>query len=261
MKTTALASLALVTSLACGGNGTNAALSRTFSYGSPQPATGAESSAATSAQASLSSAASFSATPSASSAAAVLGFAAVLSDAALGSSGFAMPRGGPSGALRQAADFSACTTVVGDTVTFTNCSDSSTGFAMNLNGSITASAGKVSWSIAGSFSGSQNGETFNIDIHEAGSFTITATQVTGSATYDIGGSISAQGASASFGLSAATIVDLTYQTSPGFCVTSGTVEVKRVWTAKPQGASGLADAGVKIAWSACNGPVTVAHSQ
>ncbi|HUJ29626.1 MAG TPA: hypothetical protein VLW85_26580 [Myxococcales bacterium] len=260
MKRTALASLALLA--ACGGNGANAALSHTFSYGAPQPATSSEASAAASAQTSLSSAASFSTSPSADKGYSVLDFAAVLSDAALGSSGFVMPRGtkSPSSALRSMADISTCTTVAGNTVTFSNCSDSSTGFAITLNGSITAAAGVVSWGITGNFSGSENNESFNIDINEGGNFTITASQVTGNATYGIGGSASAQGTSISFGLDAATLVDLAFQTTPSFCVTTGDVEVKRVWTQVPQGATAT-DAGVKIGWSACNGAVTVAHSQ
>jgi hypothetical protein len=57
------------------------------------------------------------------------------------------------------------------------------------------------------------------------------------------------------------VVDLTWQPSP-FCVTSGSVEVKRVWTDKPQGATGpaFADVGVKLTWSGCNA-FQVAHSR
>ncbi len=83
----------------------------------------------------------------------------------------------------------------------------------------------------------------------------------GNATSDFGGSVSASGQTVSFGFATAVVIDVTLQTTPTVCVTSGTIEVKRVWTAKPNGASGagFADAGVKLTWSGCNA-VTVAHS-
>ena len=62
-------------------------------------------------------------------------------------------------------------------------------------------------------------------------------------------------------MATAALVDLTYQSAPSFCITNGSVEVKRVWTQKPQGASGpqFNDAAVKLSWTACNA-VQVSHS-
>jgi hypothetical protein len=105
--------------------------------------------------------------------------------------------------------------------------------------------------------------TFNISHHQAGSFALTATKITGNSTSEFGGSISGQGQNINFGLATAAIVDLSYQTSPSFCVTSGSVEVKRVWTQKPSGASGaaFADGAVKLSWAPGTGcgTLTVAH--
>ena len=91
---------------------------------------------------------------------------------------------------------------------------------------------------------------------------MTASKITGNATSDFGGTVSGQGQSIGFGVATAAVVDLTYQTTPSCCVTGGTVEVKRVWTQKPQGATGpqFADLGVKLTWSGCNA-FQVAHSQ
>ena len=248
---------------ACGSSG-NAALSKTFNYDAAQAPTTAEQSAGSSAQTSVSSTASFSGTPTAENGAALAGVALDLAGAALGDAAFGMasPRA-IKGALTRAAEagFDTCATVAANKVTFNNCVQTESGFSVSLNGSITATAGHVSWSISAGFSGSDNGETISINMHHTGDITVTATKIVGNAASDFSGSVSAQGQSASFGFAVAVLFDLTYQTSPTSCVTDGTVEVRRVWTAKPQGATGaeFADVGVKLIWSGC-GTFQVAHS-
>jgi hypothetical protein len=170
-------------------------------------------------------------------------------------------------ALRTAASLGTCGTLSGNTVTFNNCTDTSSGSSITINGSITATANSVTWNITGNFSGSETNSsgqtiTFNFNLHEAGTFTVTSTKVTGNATADFGGSISSQGQTINFGIATAVLVDITYQGGATPCVTSGSLEVKRVWTQRPAQASGAQynDAGVKLVWSACN-TFTVAHSQ
>lgn len=246
----------------CGSSG-SAALSKTFNYGAPQAPSAAEQAAATSAQSSLSDAAAFSAAPDGTRGASVVAFVDQLASAALGAApvGIAAPTPAATRALVSSAFTSDCTKVAGDTVTFTNCAETDSGFTLTLNGSISASAGTVSWNISGGFSGSNTGVSVNLTVHQEGSMTVTATTIKGHGTSDFSGSASGNGQSASFGLSTAAVVDLTYQTAPAYCVTSGTVEVKRVWTERPQGASGpdFADAGVKISWTGCDA-YAVAHS-
>src|SRR5205823_13506914 len=107
-----------------------------------------------------------------------------------------------------------------------------------------------------------SGITFNLSIHQSGNIAVTATTIKGNAVSDFGGTVSGQGQTVSFGLATAVIADLTYQSTPSYCVTGGTVEVKRVWTQKPQGASGaaFADLALKLSWTGCD-QFTVAHSQ
>jgi hypothetical protein len=257
-----VAALALLA--ACGGGGGNAALSKTFNYGASQAPSTAEQSAATSAQASLSDATSFSATPDATKGSSVVVFADVMAAAALGGTGIAAQAPASPNALRSAihaAATQACTTVTADTVTFNSCSDSSTGFTITLNGHITSKAGTVSWDVNGSFSGTSNNVNININVHQEGTFTVTSTTLKGHAGTTLGGSVSAQGQSASFGVAQAAVVDLTYQSSPQYCVTNGSLEVKRVWTERPQGATSaqLPDVAVKMTWTGCN-TLQVAHS-
>jgi hypothetical protein len=259
----AAASLALLA--ACGGSG-NAALSKTFTYGAAQAPSSSESSATSSAQTNLSAAAGFSAHPDMDKGTAIFGFATALADGALGSATYGMAHPGPddiSRGLRRAGNLnSACVTATSNSVSFNNCSVSEAGYNVTLNGSITATADSVTWGITAGFSGTDQGYTINISMHYSGTMTVTASKITGNGLFDIGGSISGNGQSANFGMATAAIVDLTYQSSPSFCVTSGSVEVKRVWTARPSGASAsqLKDAAVKITWTGCNA-FTVAHSQ
>ena len=87
---------------------------------------------------------------------------------------------------------------------------------------------------------------------------MTSTTVVGQGLSEISGSVSGQGQSVSFGLDTAAMVNLTYSPT---CVTSGTLEVKRVWSQRPQGATGpdFADVAVKLTWTGCN-TIQVQHS-
>jgi hypothetical protein len=266
MKLSAAMSIAVLA--ACGGSLGNAALSKSFNYGAPAAPTTQETAAATSAQTQLSSTAGFNSAPDATNGAAIIAFADSLAASALGSAGVPMavaPSGsGSKLALTNGDVYSTCTTVTASSVTFNNCQIVTSGFTVSISGSISVSNGTVSWNISGGVSGTDatSGYTVNVTHHQSGSFTVTATKVTGDAVSGISGSISAQGQTINFGVDSALVVDLTYQGSP-FCVTAGTVEVKRVWTVKPNGASGAPfdDVGVKLSWTGCNAPVQVAHSQ
>jgi len=268
MKTTfrsvpAVAVLALLA--ACGGSG-NAALSKTFNYGSPQAPSSQEQSAAASAQSGMADSAAFNATADAAKGLAIVGLTGALATAALGDLGIAAAQPAHLSQALSVADLSTCATVSGNTVTFKNCSATEQGFSFSLNGSITATSGAVSWNISGSFSGTEVGVSFDITSHAAGNFTFTANAVNGNATSELNGSFSGGGQSTSIGVALAVVVDhLTTQAatqSTPFCLTSGGLEIKRVWTQKPQGVSGPGtnDAGVKIVWSACN-TFLVARSQ
>jgi hypothetical protein len=262
MKKIVLVFPAIALLAGCGSSG-SAALSKNFNYGAPQAPSATEQAAATSAQGSLSDAAAFSASPDGTKGSSVVAFVDQLASAALGAApvGMAAPTPAATRAMVSSAFASACTQVVADTVTFTNCAETDSGFTLTLNGTISAKAGTVTWDISGGFSGTSGAATINLALHQQGTMTVTATTIKGHGTSDFAGNASGNGQSVSFGLSTAAVVDLTYQTAPSYCVTSGTVEVKRVWTQRPQGASGpeFADAGVKFSWTGC-AAFSVAHS-
>lgn len=264
MKRLAFAAVLPVFALACGGGGGNAALDKNFNYGAPAAPTASEQSAATSAQDGVSSAAAFSSSPDATSASTVVAMADSVIGSAMGSTTVAF--NAPASlrnALSTAATIDTCTTVSGNTVTFNNCTSTESGVSVTLNGKVTGTATSVDWSIQGSFSGTdpQSGVNVSLTVGYSGSFTVSATTVKGHALVGLGGSVSNGFQTVGFGVDEAVLVDVTYQSSPMACVTGGTIEAKRVWSQRPQGATStdLPDGGVKLTWNSC-GNFNVAHS-
>lgn len=254
----ALASLVLAS---CGGGGGNAALSKTFSYGAAQAPTSSEQVAASSAKSSVTASQSFGSSPDATKATTIVSLADDLAASALGA--VAVATGFPqnpqlSRALRTAATVPACTTSTATSVTFKDCTDTESGFSFTLNGSISVASNTLTWDITGGFAGVDQGITFNVNIHQSGSLTVTSTTVKGNGLSEISGSASGNGQSISFGVSTAALIDLTYNAT---CVTAGTIEVKRAWSPRPNGATAaqLPDVAVKLTWTGCDA-VQVQHS-
>jgi hypothetical protein len=247
---------------ACGSNhsGSTAALDKTFNYGAPQAPSATEQTAVTTAQTTLSQTTTFTGKPDASTALLIVSFAETLAATALGATPVGLRTGNDPRALAK-DDFSTCATVTQTSVTFTNCTESSNGFGFTLNGNITSTAGGVNWGTTGNFTASESGTSFNLNTQDTGNFAVGATSVSGNALSSYGGSVSVNGQSASFGISTALVVSLNFQTTPTYCITSGSLEIKRVWTQVPNGASGpeFADAATKLTWTGC-GTVTVQHS-
>ena len=255
--TAAVASLALAS---CGGGG-NAALSKNFNYGAAQAPTSSEQLAATSAQGAVSSSSTFGSAPDSVTASAIVGLADQLASSALGGSALAAARVPAQPHLENAlrtAVTADCTTVTATSVTFHNCQDSDLGYTFTLNGTVTATNGKIDWDIHGSYSESNQGVNVSLGLHQSGTLTLTATTVIGHSASEMSGSVSIGPQSTNFGLDTAAMVSLTYNPD---CVTAGTVEVKRVWSERPYGATGpdFADLAVKLTWTGCN-TVQVQHS-
>lgn len=256
----AFSSLVLVS---CGGGGGNAAISKSFNYGAPQAPSSTELAAASSAKSSVTASSSFGSSPDATKATSIVSLADDLAASALG--GATVLAGVPQDpglrrAVRTAATIPDCTTVTATTVTFNNCTDTQSGYNFTLNGSVSVSNDKIAWNVTGGFAGSDaaSGVSFSVSIHQSGTLTVTATTVKGESLSEIGGRVSGNGQNVDFGVSTAALVDLTYNAS---CVTSGTIEVKRVWSPRPNGATGpeFADVAVKLSWTGCD-TVQVQHS-
>jgi len=255
--TAAALSLALAS---CGGGG-NAALSKNFNYGAAQAPTSSEQLAASSAQGAVSSSASFGSAPDSSTASAIVGLADELASSALGGSALAAA-GVPDrpqlrGALRTAVTAD-CTVVTATSVTFNNCSDSDAGYTFTLSGTVSVTNGKIAWDIHGNYTDSSQGINITLGLHQSGELTVTSSTVLGHSASELSGNVSLGPQSTDFALDTAAMVNLTYNPD---CITAGTVEVKRVWSDRPDGATGpdFADVAVKLTWTGCN-TVQVQHS-
>ncbi|GEJ55377.1 hypothetical protein [Anaeromyxobacter diazotrophicus] len=269
---------------ACGGGSSgNAAAGKTFSYGTASTATSLQTSAV---DTQLSSALAVKSAPGADGVQSLGDFAGV-TDALLGSStGVTLASADPAqqqlvAAGRRAALSKALTAVPSSStsstsfdneatcvvataakVTLSGCTltivDPSASGKVVVDGwaAYDPAAAKLAWDLSLASTLALTSFTppgsATVKFHESGALAVTDTTFKGEFLADMGMTFSAQGQSASVGVAEALVIDVTYAGTPA-CVTGGTLEAKRVWTALPQGASGpqYADAAAKITWTGC----------
>jgi hypothetical protein len=148
-----------------------------------------------------------------------------------------------------------CTIVAADQVVFRDCrivEESADGtVTITVSGRVGVTADTISWDYTMAMSMAQPGMSTGLSLREAGTFTLTATTAVAHVAADLGMQMSSPQGSVAFGVAQSLDLDLTH----GECgVASGTLEAKRVWTARPRGweqmaeAAELADRGVKFTW-------------
>jgi hypothetical protein len=269
-----LGSLGLVVVLACGGGGGNNNNNnnnngtpglKTFSYGSPQAPTAAQTNTANKAQTQLNSAVKASVNGQISNAASLPS----LTDSLAGSL--------PNNLLAEPEDPSAsiateavsvlghrtgelntgCYTFTSSSITYSNCTISGSGFNETLNGSLTVSGNTVTWNLTVNYSYSASGVSANGSYNWTGQLTVTETTIVGQGRSAFSGSASSNGQSYSYQYTAGFDANLTYQASP-YCITGGTLEIRRTLNGtSSSGSVPVHDAGAKYTWTGC-GAVTVA---
>jgi hypothetical protein len=262
---------------ACGGGGGaqgNAAEGRTFTYGAPTPATATETQAL---DAQLALAASLQGQPDASGATALADFSAI-SGALLGEGAVVARLASPqvtarlSGSLAAVPvvdgyDNPACLTATATRVTLAGCSvtvvDVDTTVTTVVSGFLEVPApGSLAWDLTARVTMAAPDVSMTATAHHSGAWTVTDTTVKGAQRAEIGVTARAQGQTVSAGMHESLDVDVTVDPGPPACVTGGTLEVKRVWTQRPQGATAadLPDGAAKVTWTGC-GTGTVAFSR
>lgn len=154
-------------------------------------------------------------------------------------------------------DWATCATVETGRITY-NCHDTVTAsgetVTTSVTGTITRSAAggtaTYAWDlhIDANTSGTASGSAHD---HATGSVAVTATTVVGSARSDWDVGVSVGAISESFSFSHLADVNVVYD-SGSSCVTSGTLEARRVWTKQPTYADGrdTHNHGLKITWTA-----------
>jgi hypothetical protein len=260
--------LALLLS-ACGGGGSsnqNAATGAAFTYGTSQAATTSQVGAMGATVASLDA---FKAAPTAAAGLGAVDGGSVTGSLLKGS----VPTFSPSslGATDASAfDVPACAVVTPGQVAFNHCrvtvdetqGTSTTKGSASLNGHVTLAAdGKtLDWdlsfgaNVTSTDTASSTGTvTISADLHSAGHVVVTDTTAVGTMAQEVSLTISAGGQSASAAVDESVAFDVTRAASCGSGVTGGTLEAKRVWTARPSGATSttLPDQALKIAWTGC----------
>jgi hypothetical protein len=276
---------------ACGGSDNptgNAAASASFTYGAPSAATAAQTGAL---EASVAGSIAFATAPSSDTGLA-LSDPSTVTAALLGASGFgvdatvaapAVPAA-PVGALSAPGDGAralasatfdnpACATTTATGVTLAGCTltvdEVSGGDTLHV---VVTASGSVSYAVASRtltwdlhvgesviITGTTSG-TAAASFHLAGSLAVTDTTIVGSMASELLVSASVAGQTMRVGVDESVDVDVTYA-DPVTCATrvvSGTVDAKRVWTARPQGATpaDLPDLAAKVTWTGC-GTATV----
>jgi hypothetical protein len=274
--------LALCAALtACGGGAPkNAAAEKTFSYGAPVTATSTEASVVvgpiTTAQALKSSPdetaaqsfADFSSVTSALLGGDPIGLPSAVSPAADARTALFVARRAGVAATSGSFQNPGCVTKTLTSVTLSGCKvvvidTDGTTITVTADGSFAAAVDTLTWdlTVRVGLSGSPQGLSVNGSIHDSGKVTVTTTTATGAMRREVDAGASASGQSASMGLDESVDFDLTYDPALS-CVTGGTLEAKRVWTQRPQGASAaqFPDRGAKVTWAGC-GIATVQFSK
>lgn len=173
-----------------------------------------------------------------------------------------------------------CVTVGQDTVQFSNCTeertDAQTGLtsSQTVNGAFHRAAGRVYWdaTVAMNVSGTTQGGAFSLSFtyHVSGDIGFGDGAIQGYERADLAFSATSGSQSAAAKLTYNVDIDLHYLTGP-FCISSGTLTVKLLWTEKPHGSAvdqaevaNLTDQAVQFTWAApsptsCWNTVTVAR--
>ena len=274
MRMLALAGLVAV--LACGGsnggnnnnnnnNGTPGL--KTFSYGSPQAPTTAQQNTANTAQTQLNNAVKASVNGQIANAASLPS----LTDSLAGSlpnSLVALP-GDPELTVAGAAESllghrsgalsTNCYAVTTSSITYSNCSITGSGFSETLNGNLTVGGGAVTWNLTVTYNYSASNVTSNGTYNWSGQLTVATGTIVGLGRSTFTGHVVSGSTTYDYTYTAGFDSNLTYQSTPSYCLTGGTLEVRRTLnTTTNAGAVPVHDAGARYNWTSC-GSVTVAR--
>lgn len=163
-----------------------------------------------------------------------------------------------------------CVTVTPGRISYASCtesySDGTSTETFTVNGSLTrAISGDVetlSWDfdLKTTMADSDTGATWTLTSALTGSLAIDAATIRGQTRSDHDVRVSVPGQSLSLAFSHLADVDLQYLTSPAFCLSGGTLEVRRVWTKRPSvmDPSEMQDAAALLTFGPGCGAVSVA---
>jgi hypothetical protein len=271
------AAVLLVLLAACGGSDkTPDPAARTFTYGAAVTPTATEAAAATAGEASTSDGTALqtsTATDPATAGSSIVSLPDVMASEAWSSSSMALQGspstartvatlGGPAAVMAYGFDDPSCLTIVpGASITYSSCTVTLGTGMVRVNGKITVSGATLGWDLTSRLDDATTGYSMTATVHATGALTFGATTVNGQARSDTSATVTGGGTTMSAAYTTLADVALELQRDP-FCVTGGTLELRRVWTKRPAGAGSTgeyADQGLKFTWQGC-GTVLVQHS-
>ena len=143
-----------------------------------------------------------------------------------------------------------CVSATDTKVSYNNCSYNGDGFNGTLNGSISITPNQqITWDITYTISGSTQGVSVNGSFHWYGQVSWTASTIKGYGRSEYAITASGNGQSAEVAYTSGFDVDVTYITSPSYCIASGTLELRRVVGGKDASQAGLHDGAWKFTWT------------
>jgi hypothetical protein len=160
-----------------------------------------------------------------------------------------------SGALSQG-----CFTYGSGSISYNNCTISSSGFTETLNGTETVGGSAANWNLTVNWNYAASGITENGTYTWTGQLSVTGTAITGQGRSTATGHYVGSGVTYDFQYTSGFDSNLNYQISPSFCLNGGTLEIRRTLNSSSSaGNAPVKDSGAKYIWSGC-GSVQVASS-
>ncbi len=276
MRKNALAALLVVLAACGGGSDKPDPASRTFSYGAAAAPTLDESYAAQAGEASTSDGAALQAATSTDPAAdgsSIISLPDVMAGEAWSAGAFALQGstatgrtlaslGGPAAVMAYGFDDPTCMTIVPtSSITYGGCTVTLDTAVIRVDGKITVSGATLGWDLTTRMTDANLSYSMNVGVHATGALTFGATTVAGRARSDTQATVSGGGSTVRVAYTTLADVDLDFVREP-FCVTGGTLELRRVWTERSAGIptdGDYADQGLLFTWQGC-GTVLVARS-
>lgn len=270
------AAVLLILLAACGGSDKVDPAARTFTYGAAVTPSVTEAAAATAGEASTSDGAALQAATSTDPAAAggsIISLpdqmaAEAWSGSSMGALG-ATPTsrtlaslGGPAAVMVYGFDDPTCLTIVPTaSITYTGCTVTLDTAVIRVDGKITLSGATLGWDLTTRMTDASTTYSMAVAVHATGALTFGATTVTGQARSDTQAKVTSGGTTMNAAYTTLADVALEFVRDP-FCVTGGTLELRRVWTQRPAGmptTGEYADQGLRFTWQGC-GTVLVQRS-
>ena len=172
------------------------------------------------------------------------------------------PQGGPPAGTVAGFDDPGCVAFAPGLITYTACTVTLDTIVVRTDGRITGTGPTLAWDLDVRMTDADPQYSMTITVDATGALTFGAGDVTGRARSDTHAIFSGTaGPSVRLGYTTLADLDLDFVRDP-FCVTGGTLELRRIWTERPLGAptgGEYADQGILFSWQGC-GTVLVARS-